>query len=69
MDRHWVLAVLWCVLASLAAAPAQTEKRLALSVGIDVYDSLPAHEQLKKAVNDARAVAAALSELGFETTI
>ena len=38
-----VLAVLWCVLASLAAGPAHAEKRLALSVGIDVYDNLPAH--------------------------
>ena len=64
-----VLAVLWCVLASLAAAPAQAEKRLALSVGIDAYDNLPAEGQLRKAVNDARAVAAALSELGFETAV
>ena len=55
-----VLAVLWCALASLAAAPAHAEKRRALSVGIDVYDNLPAHEQLRKAVNDARAVGAAL---------
>jgi hypothetical protein len=31
-----VLAVLWCVLASFAAGPAHAEKRLALSVGIDV---------------------------------
>ena len=40
-----VLAVLWCVLASLAAGPAQAQQRLALSVGIDVYDNLPADGQ------------------------
>lgn len=37
--------------------------------GIDVYDNLPAHEQLRKAVNDARAVGAALTELGFEVAV
>ena len=64
-----VLAVLWCVLASLAAGPAEAERRLALSVGIDIYDSLPADQQLRKAVNDARAVGAALGELGFEVAV
>jgi formylglycine-generating enzyme required for sulfatase activity len=58
-----------CALAGLIAGPAQAEKRLALSVGIDAYDNLPAHEQLKKAVNDARAMGTALRELGFDTQI
>jgi formylglycine-generating enzyme required for sulfatase activity len=31
--------------------------------------NLPAHEQLRKAVNDARAVGAALRELGFDATV
>ncbi len=30
------------------------------------YTNLPAHEQLQKAVNDARAVGAALGQVGFE---
>src|SRR5262245_46427993 len=62
-------AGLCCVVADLIAGPAHAEKRLALSVGIDVYDHLPTHEQLRKAVNDARAMGAALRELGFETTV
>src|SRR5262245_40187132 len=62
-------AGLCCVIAGLVAAPAHAEKRLALSVGIDVYDNLPGHEQLKKAVNDARAMGAALRDLGFKTTV
>jgi hypothetical protein len=54
-------------LAVLATSPTLAQKRIALSVGIDAYDKLPAHGQLKKAVNDARAMAEALAELGFET--
>ena len=61
------LVALMCC--ALAGGPAQAERRLALSVGIDVYDHLPAHEQLKKAVNDARAMGAALRELGFEAAV
>jgi formylglycine-generating enzyme required for sulfatase activity len=57
------------LLAGLGAGPAQAEKRLALSVGIDVYDNLPADAQLKKAVNDARAMAEAFRELGFAATL
>jgi formylglycine-generating enzyme required for sulfatase activity len=49
--------------------PATAGKRLALAVGIDVYDNLPAHEQLRKAVNDARSMAASLRGLGFDTTV
>ena len=62
-------AVICCAIAGLIAGPAQAEKRVALAIGIDVYDNLPAHEQLKKAVNDAKAMAAALRELGFEATV
>jgi hypothetical protein len=53
----------------LGAWPAQAERRVALSVGIDVYDNLPADKQLQKAVNDARAIGAALKKLGFEATV
>ena len=62
------IAVL-CPLAVAWAGPALAERRVALAVGINVYDSLPAAEQLKKAVNDARAVGAALKELGFDIAV
>ena len=50
-------------------APAFAERRLALAVGIDIYDNLAAGEQLQKAVNDARGVGATLRELGFDTMV
>jgi hypothetical protein len=46
--------------------PGHAEKRLALVVGNDRYQNLPAEEQLKKAVNDANAVGDALARIGFE---
>ena len=64
-----LVVVLCGVLAGLDGGPASAEKRLALSVGIDAYDNLPADAQLKKAVNDARAVSAAFSDLGFDVTV
>jgi formylglycine-generating enzyme required for sulfatase activity len=64
-----LFAVACCTIAVFIAGPAHAEKRLALSVGVDVYDNLPAIEQLQKAVNDARAVGAALRQLGFDTAI
>ena len=69
--RHGIrlVAVLCCTIVGVQIAPASAEKRVALAVGIDVYDNLPAHEQLKKAVNDARAMGAALRELGFGATV
>lgn len=56
-------------IAALAAAPALAEKRVALAVGIDVYDNLPALQQLKTAVNDARGIGAALRALGFAAEV
>jgi uncharacterized caspase-like protein len=44
------------------AAPASAAKRVALVVGNDAYANLPT---LAKAVNDARAIRGALSDLGF----
>jgi hypothetical protein len=41
------------------------EKRVALVIGNDRYTNLPAEQQLKKAVNDARAVGDALKHLDF----
>lgn len=55
-----------CAALACALAPASAEKRVALVVGNDHYVNLPAHEQLQKAVNDARAVGKTLGQLGFE---
>lgn len=46
----------------LAFSPAHAERRIALVFGNDAYINVPA---LKKAVNDARAIDAALKDLGF----
>jgi len=48
------------------ANPALAERRVALVIGNDVYRNLSDNEQLHNAVNDARAVKAALESLGFE---
>jgi uncharacterized caspase-like protein len=47
----------------LAASPAQAAKRIALVIGNNAYENVP---KLMKAVNDADAIAAELSKLGFE---
>ena len=44
-------------------------KKIALTVGVNAYDNLPADRQLEKAVNHARAIAAALKGLGFEADV
>jgi hypothetical protein len=49
-----------------AAAPASAEKRLALVVGNDLYQNVPA---LSKAVTDASAIASALRKLDFAVTV
>ena len=49
-------------------APASAGKRVALVIGVNKYPNLAAHAQLQRAVNDARAVAKAFGELGFEVT-
>jgi len=59
------IAVTWLALMP-ALVPAYAEKRVALVIGNDRYVNLPAHEQLQKAVNDARAVGAALKSIDFE---
>jgi formylglycine-generating enzyme required for sulfatase activity len=59
------IAVTWLALVCALTA-AHAEKRVALVVGNDRYANLPAHEQLQKAVNDARSVGATLGQLGFE---
>src|SRR5918997_5915843 len=46
--------------------PAFAEKRVALVLGNDQYPNLPADQQLRKAVNDSRAIGMTLGRLGFE---
>ncbi len=60
-----LIVVTWLGFAS-ALAPAHAEKRVALVIGNDRYANLPAHEQLQKAVSDARAVGGVLKQIGFE---
>jgi hypothetical protein len=55
--------------AAIAAVPAAAEKRIALSIGNDLYPNLPADRQLKKAVNDAGTIADSLKSLGFEVIV
>lgn len=49
----------------LSAVSAKAEQKLALIVGIDTYQNI---EPLRKARNDARAVAEKLEDLEFEVT-
>jgi len=60
---RWIatLLVLVC-LSAICAPPAQAERRTALVIGNSAYESVP----LKNPVNDARAMAATLRDLGFE---
>ncbi len=64
MRRFAGAITLLCLLAG-AATPSLAAKKLAFVVGIDSYDSMDAARQLKKAVNDATAIGAALGEVGF----
>jgi TPR repeat protein len=50
----------------LATTCAHAEKRVALVVGNNSYTNLVPDQQLRRAVNDARAVGDALGKLGFE---
>ncbi len=54
------------LLLTLGVAPGHAEKRVALVVGNERYANLSANDQLQKAVNDARAVASALQQIGFD---
>ena len=60
--KIWVLvaAALCCL---IFAAPAQAAKRVALVIGNNAYENVPA---LQKAVNDAGAISQELAKLGFD---
>jgi hypothetical protein len=61
MVRVAIAILVSALMASMAHA-----KRVALVVGINKYDNLPNERQLTKAVNDARAMEAALKAVGFD---
>jgi uncharacterized caspase-like protein len=61
--RRTILALSFVIIAAL---PAQAQKRVALLVGNNTYDSIP---KLQTAVNDARAVGTTLREIGFSVTV
>ena len=63
---RFVAGLLGLVLTTMLPLSAFAEKRVALVVGIDRYPNLPADKQLVNAINDARAVKAALEALGFD---
>lgn len=59
-------SILTMILLAATAAPAVAEKRIALVIGNSIYPGLSDREQLRNAVNDARAVKTTLERLGFE---
>ncbi|MBV8837500.1 MAG: caspase family protein, partial [Alphaproteobacteria bacterium] len=65
MHRLGRLVAVLLGLAAFTVSPAEA-KRVALVVGINSYDNLKPDQQLRKAVNDARAVAATLKDDGFQ---
>jgi formylglycine-generating enzyme len=70
-ERHSVPCLWAMLLAALLVtimawpAAAAEGKRVAFVVGIGTYDNLPAHQQLKNAVNDADGVSKKLDDIGF----
>src|SRR5829696_8538766 len=66
MTMRIVPLLLSLVMLAAMAMPSMAEKRVALVIGNDRYDNLPPDQQLQKAVNDARAVGDAVSQLGFQ---
>jgi Caspase domain len=54
---------------ALAAPTAAKAKRVALVIGINLYDNLTPNQQLVKAGNDARAVAATFKDVGFQVIL
>lgn len=68
MNRQVKLLLCVCAAVALSSGPALA-KRHALVIGNDTYRDLPASQQLKKARNDARAVAKTFEELGYTVTL
>jgi formylglycine-generating enzyme required for sulfatase activity/uncharacterized caspase-like protein len=66
---HRAIFLAFAVIWALAAPTAAQAKRVALVVGIDTYDNLLPSQQLLKARNDARAVAATFKDIGFQVIL
>ncbi len=65
LPGHAVRFVVGFLIVLMAGAPALAERRVALVMGADKYETL---RPLANAVNDARAIERALEALGFEVT-
>jgi formylglycine-generating enzyme required for sulfatase activity len=63
---RWLFVILTFAVCHFWGHEALAEKRIAFVVGNNLYPNLAFHAQLQRAVNDSRAVAQTLSELGFE---
>src|SRR5580700_2118806 len=66
LSMRLLAAFAFAVAICFGVSPSFAEKRVALVIGNDRYANLPADQQLRKAVNDARAVGDTLGTLGFE---
>jgi hypothetical protein len=66
MTSRWIAAAALTLVLILSASLAQAQNRLAFVVGNDTYQNV---DPLKKAVNDARAMAQGLQKLGFKVTL
>jgi formylglycine-generating enzyme required for sulfatase activity/uncharacterized caspase-like protein len=67
--RKWFAVFGLLFVLAATAYPAFAENRVALVIGENVYRNLPDLQQLHNAVNDARAMKAALEALHFEVDI
>ena len=61
--KIWVLSLAAAFCYLISASPAQAAKRVALVIGNNAYENVPA---LQKAVNDAGAISQELAKLGFD---
>ena len=61
--KIWALGLAALVCCLVFAPPAYAAKRVALVIGNNTYENVPA---LKKAVNDAGAISQELAKLGFD---
>ena len=71
MRMRRIAGITFLIIAGLALTAtwcghANAQKRVAFVVGTDTYDNLGREHQLQRAVNDARAVAAAFKAVGFD---
>jgi hypothetical protein len=66
MMQKWIAATVLIVALVASASLAEAQNRLAFVVGNDAYQTI---DPLKKAVNDARAMAQGLQKLGFKVTL